>query len=488
MYAVILAGGSGTRFWPLSRKTTPKQLLSVFGDSTMIQQTVSRLQSAIPVENICIVTGQHYSYDVRNQLTAVFGSDRFRMLIEPEGKNTAPAIGLAAVYIRKKSQNAVMAVMPSDHVILKTDAFISVLRNAQFLAKKGYLTTVGIIPDRPETGYGYIKKGKLINKVRSKQSGVRSKKNTNNKSRIAVYTVEQFVEKPNLKKAKEYVRSGDYFWNAGIFVWKVSDILKEIERQLPGLYKGLQKIEKAIGKKNEQDVLEKVFKSFEPVSIDYGIMEKAQKIAVVPADIGWSDVGSWRALDDIAEKDPSGNIITGNIVDIKSKDSIFYAGKRLVATVGLKNTVVVDTPDATLVCNKDNTQDVKKVVDELKKKGADELVEHVTVHRPWGSYTVLEIGSRYKIKRIAVNPGARLSHQLHHHRSEHWVVVLGTARVTVGEKTYNVHPNESTYVPISTRHRLENPGKVPLHIIEVQIGDYIEEDDIQRFDDIYKRT
>jgi mannose-1-phosphate guanylyltransferase/mannose-6-phosphate isomerase len=231
-------------------------------------------------------------------------------------------------------------------------------------------------------------------------------------------------------------------------------------------------------------LLEKVFKSFEPVSIDYGIMEKAQKIAVVPADIGWSDVGSWRALDDIAEKDPSGNIITGNIVDIKSKDSIFYAGKRLVATVGLKNTVVVDTPDATLVCNKDNTQDVKKVVDELKKKGADELVEHVTVHRPWGSYTVLEIGSRYKIKRIAVNPGAKLSHQLHHHRSEHWVVVLGTARVTVGEKTYNVHPNESTYVPISTRHRLENPGKVPLHIIEVQIGDYIEEDDIQRFDDV----
>ncbi len=487
MYAVILAGGSGTRFWPLSRETTPKQLLSIFGDTTMIQQTFKRLNKSIPVENIYIVTGQKYSYDIKNQLVDVCGSDRFKMLIEPEGKNTAPAIGLAAIHIRKKSPNAVIAVIPSDHIILKADSFAKVLLKAKNLALKGYLTTIGIIPDRPETGYGYIKKGKLINKLRSKQSGVSSKKNKKNESKFTSYEVEKFVEKPDLKNAKEYVKSGNYLWNAGIFVWRASDILQEIMRQIPDIYKGLLKIEKSIGKNNEQKVLNDIFKTIKPISVDYGIMENAIKVAVVPADIGWSDVGSWRALDDIAKKDRYGNIVTGNVIDIDSKNSIVYGGKRLIATVGLENVVVVDTPDATLICNKNNTQDVRKVVNELKKKGADELIEHVTVNRPWGSYTILEVGDRYKIKRIVVKPGARLSHQLHHHRSEHWVVVSGTAKVTVGDKIYNVHPNESTYVPMTTKHRLENPGKVDLHLIEVQIGDYIEEDDIVRFDDLYGR-
>jgi mannose-1-phosphate guanylyltransferase/mannose-6-phosphate isomerase len=400
--------------------------------------------------------------------------------MEPEGKNTAPAIGLAAVHIRKRSTNAVMAVMPSDHVILKNDVFMKVLNRAEGLAKRGYLTTIGIIPDRPETGYGYIKRGKGL---AAKGQGQRG----NVKTSMTAYEVDKFVEKPSLNKAKAYVKSGDYFWNAGIFVWRISDILAEIKSQMPDLYKSLMTIEKSIGKKNEAKVTTDVFKSLTPESIDYGVMENAGKVAVVAADLGWSDVGSWRALDDLAEKDAAGNIITGNVIDIDSSNSILYAGKRLVATVGLESTVVVDTPDATLICNKDNTQDVKKVVNELKKKDADELVEHLTSYRPWGSYTVLEIGPRYKIKRISVNPGAKLSHQLHHHRSEHWVVVSGTARVTVGAKSYNVHPNESTYVPISTKHRLENPGKVPLDIIEVQIGDYIEEDDIVRFSDIYKR-
>jgi mannose-1-phosphate guanylyltransferase/mannose-6-phosphate isomerase len=472
MYAVILAGGSGTRFWPLSREATPKQLLSVFGDSTMIQQTVARLNTSIAVENIYIVTGQKYAYDIKSQLIEICNSDRFTILIEPEGKNTAPAIGLAAIYIRNKAPDTVMAVMPSDHIILKNDLFVEVLKKAKNISLTGYLTTIGIIPERPETGYGYIKKGKSL----SKGHRGKGKKRTlaaDSKPEITAYTVERFVEKPDLKLAKKYINSGNYYWNSGIFVWRVSDILEEIKKQMPDLYKGLTKIEKAIGKKNEQDVL--------------SIMENASKVAVVPADIGWSDLGSWRALDDIAEKDKSGNIMNGNVIDINSKNSIVYAGERLVATVGLENTVVVDTPDATLICNKDNTQDVRKVVKELKKKGADELLEHLTVKRPWGSYTILEVGSRYKIKRIVVKPGARLSHQLHHHRSEHWVVVSGTARVTIAEKTYNVHPNESTYVPISTKHRLENPGKVPLQLIEVQNGDYIEEDDIVRFDDMYER-
>ncbi|MEJ2697190.1 MAG: mannose-1-phosphate guanylyltransferase/mannose-6-phosphate isomerase [Candidatus Sulfobium sp.] len=484
MYAVILAGGSGTRFWPLSREKTPKQLLRVFGESTMIQQTVERLHDSLPVENVYIVTGEKYAYDIRNQLMEVCGSDKFRMIIEPVARNTAPAVGLAAAYISRKSPKAVMAVMPSDHIILKEAKFTEVLKKASETASKGYLTTIGIIPDRAETGYGYIKKGKSLG-AGGKGRGKAGEKKADPDG--AAFSVERFVEKPDLKKASEYVKSGDYLWNSGIFVWRVCDILEEMKKQLPGLYGGIMKIGMAIGKKNEQAVLEEVFAKLEPVSIDYGIMEHAGKVAVVPADINWSDVGSWRALDDIAKKDVSGNIITGNVIDVGSKNSIIYAGKRLIATVGLDNTVVVDTPDATLICDKDRTQDVRQVVDELKKKGAEELIEHVTVHRPWGSYILLEAGSRYKIKRIVVKPGAKLSHQLHHHRSEHWVVVSGTARVTVGDKSYHVHPNESTYVPISTKHRLENPGKVPLHLIEVQNGDYIEEDDIVRFDDEYGR-
>lgn len=471
LFAVILAGGSGTRFWPLSREKTPKQLLKVFGDTTMIQQTVSRLTGSVSDRNIYIVTGEKYAYDINDQVAEICVSGKFRTIIEPVARNTAPAAGLAAVYIRKRSPDAVMAIMPSDHIIQKGDAFAQVLRQAVNAAGKGYLTTIGIVPDRPETGYGYIKKGLPLGKPGGKEG----------------FAVDRFVEKPTLRKASEYIRSKKYLWNSGIFVWRVSDILREIKRQLPDLYRGLLEIEKVIGKEKEQETVSSVFGNLVPVSIDYGIMEKASKVAVIPADMGWSDVGSWRALEDIAEGDKKGNIVMGNVIDIGSRDSIVYAGKRLVATVGLKNMVVVDTPDATLVCNKSHAQDVRKVVDSLKQRGAEELVDHMTVKRPWGSYVVLETGNRYKIKRIVVNPGARLSFQLHHHRSEHWIVVAGTARVTVGDKTYSVHPNESTYVPISTRHRLENPGKVPLHMIEVQNGDYIAEDDIVRFDDDYGR-
>ncbi|MDA8082980.1 MAG: mannose-1-phosphate guanylyltransferase/mannose-6-phosphate isomerase [Nitrospiraceae bacterium] len=471
MYAVILAGGSGTRFWPLSRETTPKQMLRVFGDRTMIQQTTVRLRGLVPDENVVVVTGRKYAFDIRKQIADVCDLSKFHILVEPEGRNTAPAIGLAAVKIKKKDPSAVMVVMPADHVILNDDRFRLIVREAADLAEEGYLTTFGIVPHRPETGYGYIQKGAAIRGTRGVQS----------------FKVRRFVEKPDLEKAGTYVSSGNYFWNSGIFIWRVRDILAEMKRQMPDLYKGLLEIEKAVGSAHETDVIGKVFKGLPSVSIDYGIMENAAKVAVLPADMGWSDVGSWRALDEISEMDRSGNIISGNVIDIDSKDSIVYGGRRLVATIGLDNMVVVDTPDATLICSKDRTQDVRKVVDELKKKGADELIEHVTVERPWGSYTVLETGARYKIKRLVVNPGARLSVQMHHHRSEHWVVVSGTARVSVGDKTYNVHPNESTFVPVSQRHRLENPGRVPLEMIEVQSGDYMGEDDIIRFDDEYGR-
>jgi len=471
IYAVILAGGSGTRFWPLSREATPKQMLKVFGDRTMIQHTALRLGGLVPDNNLVIVTGRKYEYDISRQMAEVCNASKIKVLAEPVGRNTAPAIGLAAISIKKKSPDAVMVVMPSDHVILHDARFREIISAAAGLAEEGYLTTIGIVPNRPETGYGYIQRGPAVLKSRQTPG----------------FRVKRFVEKPDLKKAKTYLASGDYFWNSGIFIWRVKDILAEIRRQMPDLHEGLVRIEKAMGKKNEQEVITSVFNKLPSVSVDYGIMEHAPKVAVLPADMGWSDVGSWLALEEITEADSSGNIISGNVIDIGSKGTIVQGGKRLVATIGLKGIVVVDTPDATLVCSKDRTQDVKMVVDELKKKGADELIEHLTVNRPWGSYTVLETGERYKIKRIVVKPGAKLSYQMHHHRSEHWVVVSGTARVTIGEKTFNVHPNESTFVPVSQKHRLENPGRVPLEMIEVQSGDYMGEDDIVRFDDEYGR-
>lgn len=471
LYAVILAGGSGTRFWPLSREATPKQLLRVFGDRTMIQQTTGRLEGLVPDRNIYIVTGQRYAYDIRRQMGEVLDAEKLHILLEPEGRNTAPAIGLAAVHINRTDPEAVMVVMPSDHVILNDTKFREVIAEAGGLAARGYLTTIGIVPNRPETGFGYIQKGAPIHKAPG----------------VASFRVKRFVEKPDLSKAETYLSSGNYFWNSGIFIWRAADILKEIKRQMPDLHRGLAQIAAAIGKKNEQGVTDSVFKTLRSVSIDYGVMEHAPEVAVIPAEMGWSDVGSWRALDEISEKDGSGNIISGNVIDIQSRDSIIHAGKRLIATIGLDNVVVVDTPDATLICSKEHTQDVKKIVDALRGKGSGELLEHVTVNRPWGSYTVLETGERYKIKKIVVNPGAKLSYQMHHHRSEHWVVVSGTARVTVGDRTFNVHPNESTYVPVSQKHRLENPGKMPLQLIEVQSGDYTDEDDIVRFDDDYGR-
>jgi mannose-1-phosphate guanylyltransferase/mannose-6-phosphate isomerase len=272
-----------------------------------------------------------------------------------------------------------------------------------------------------------------------------------------------------------------------MFIWKVKTFLREVERHMPSLHQGLEKIKQSIGTNELAATVTEVFSALEPISIDYGIMEKTDRAAVVPADIGWSDVGSWNALEDVTDKDPAGNIIAGKVINVDSTNSILYADRRVVATIGLRDTIVVDTPDATLVCSKEKAQDVKKVVDELKKRNAEERLTHRTVHRPWGNYTVLEEGERYKIKRIMVNPGAKLSHQLHYHRSEHWVVVTGTARVTNGDREYDVHPNESTYIPMSTKHRLENRGRIPLQIIEVQNGEYLAEDDIVRFDDDYHR-
>ncbi len=467
-----MAGGSGTRFWPLSRETMPKQLLKIGGEDTLIRETVSRVLPLVSVEDILIVTNQALADTIGHQLSTKFNRVwDGNMILEPEAKNTAPALGLAALHLERLDPDAIMIVLAADHSIRKTDDFLTVLQKAAEAARHGYLVTLGIKPDRPETGYGYIKSG-----VECAGTGIKG-----------VCKVEAFIEKPDLETAREYLKQGGYYWNSGMFVWKVSSLLHEIEKCHPVLHQGLAEIRESIGTEKEADVVKAVFNSLEPISIDYAVMEKTDRAAVIPADIGWSDVGSWTALDEVSDRDAAGNVITGNVIDIGSRDSIIYAEKRLVATIGLKDAVVVDTPDATLVCSKERAQDVKKVVDELKKRKAEEHLIHRTVHRPWGDYTVLEEGDRYKIKRIVVNPGAKLSHQLHRHRSEHWVVVSGTAHVTNGDSAYDVHPNESTYIPMSTKHRLENLGKVPLQIIEVQNGEYLGEDDIVRFDDTYNR-
>ncbi|OGW42263.1 MAG: mannose-1-phosphate guanylyltransferase/mannose-6-phosphate isomerase [Nitrospirae bacterium GWD2_57_9] len=472
MYAIIMAGGSGTRFWPLSREKMPKQLLKIGGEDTLIRLTVARVLPLVRMEDIFIVANQSLADTISHQLSSKFPrSWDGNFILEPEAKNTAPALGLAALHLSQVDPESIMVVLAADHFIRKSADFLDLLRTAAKAAEGGYLVTLGIKPDRPETGYGYIKAGDACSEP----------------DLSSIYKVQAFVEKPQRETAREYLKDGRYYWNSGIFVWKTGTLLSEIEKHIPPLHAGLMEIRKHIGTDREAEVVKEVFKSLDPISIDYAVMEKTDRAAVIPADIGWSDVGSWTALDDVSERNQAGNVVAGNVIDIGSSNSIVYAEKRLVATIGLNNMVVVDTPDATLVCSKDRAQDVKKIVDELKKRKAEEHLIHRTVYRPWGSYTVLEEGDRYKIKRIEVNPGAKLSHQMHHHRSEHWVVVAGTARVTNGDREYDVHPNESTYIPISTKHRLENLGKIPLQIIEVQNGEYLGEDDIVRFDDDYNR-
>ncbi len=474
VYAVILAGGVGSRFWPISRELYPKQLLKIGGEVSLIQQTIKRTERLISFDHILIVTNIRHDESIRQEL-GLLGNPKSRLkeirfILEPEGKNTAPAIGLAAIHLHRKDPNSVMVILTADHVIKDEEEFLNNIRHAVDIAEAGHLVTFGITPTRPETGFGYIK---ISEKPSSKiKNG---------------YLIEKFVEKPDLSLAEEYLAKGGYYWNGGIFVWKTDVILKEIETYLPDLYKNLMEIDKGAGKPAEKEILKAVYETIDGISIDYGVLEKSKKGVMLPAKMGWTDVGSWSALDDVIPKDKNNNIIFGNVIDIGSRNSIIYADKRLIATIGLENMVVVDTPDATLVSHKKNVQDVKKVVEEIKKKKFEEHLIHTTVYRPWGSYTVLEKNDRYKIKRLMVHPGARLSLQMHRHRSEHWVVVSGTAKVTCGEKVFEIHPNESSYIPMSTPHRLENPGKVPLQIIEVQNGEYLGEDDIVRFDDAYGR-
>ena len=474
VYPVILAGGSGTRFWPLSRHLFPKQLLRIIGKETLIQQTMHRVLSAVSADRVLISTNPAQADSIRVQLTEWKDALKDNFVLEPEGRNTAPAIGLVALELIRRNPDAIMLVVPADHVVKGQRAFDGAVALAADLAAQGYLVTFGIKPVRPETGYGYVRPNKKIR--------------LGKKGKLRGHPVKQFVEKPNAKRAMQYLKSGDYFWNSGMFIWRAATILDEIRQHQPGLARGLDRIRQLLEAGATRAAVDEEYRKLTPISIDTGVMERSSKAAVVPVAFGWSDVGSWGSLDEVAPKNEAGNVVDGRVVDIDSTRSILYGDRRVVATIGLKDMVVVDTPDATLVCPKSRAQDVKKVVEILKQQGAPEHLEHLTVHRPWGSYTVLEEGPGYKVKRVTVKPGGRLSLQLHHQRSEHWVVISGTARVTRGDDVFDLPAGQSTGIPVETRHRIENPGQETLHVIEVQDGPYLGEDDIVRFQDDYGRT
>ena len=462
--AVILAGGSGTRLWPLSRMSLPKQFLALDDAGTLLEATVKRLSPIILAKDVLVVTGEASAKgEAFTHLSA------YQTLLEPVPRNTAPAIAIAALKFQLEGIDPVMVVLPADHVIRNVDAFRARLRIAIDAAQQGKLVTFGIEPDKPETGFGYIK--------------------TAGKASDALRPVAAFKEKPDLATAEKFLAEGGYYWNSGMFVWRASTILEAISRTLPALTAMLDKMRVDItGGGSFADALKKHFVDAPGISIDHGVLEKAGNLFVVPADIGWSDVGSWDAVYEIAEKSKDGNATRGNVVAIDCKNTLVRGGKRLIAAVGVENISIIETPDAILVAKHGESQKVKDVVAQLQARGGTEHLEHTTVHRPWGSYTVLEEGPRFKIKHIDVNPGARLSLQSHKHRSEHWVVVSGQATVTNGESVLTLNPNESTYIPIGAQHRLENAGKIPVQIIEVQVGEYVGEDDITRYSDQYGRA
>ena len=478
LHAVILAGGSGTRLWPLSRTHYPKQFLQLLGSHTLLQQTALRLGSLVSPERLWIVTGSEQEFVARSQLAALpdMNSDAAHVLVEPLPRNTAAAIGLAALHIQRQDPEAVMAVLPADHWIEQQEVFVALLHRGAALARQDVLVTLGIVPDRPETGYGYIRRGEPLvphHPVLLDEQ--------------PAYRVQQFVEKPDVQTAQHYLASGVYYWNAGIFLWQASTILDEIAVTLPVLHEGLKEIAHHLDDEAAAEVVTSVYRQLEPISIDYGVLEKSARLVVIPADIGWSDLGDWTTIHRLSPHDARGNALSPEVFDLDSENSFIYGNGRTIATIGLKNTVVVDADDALLICPQDRVQEVKAVVHRLQTHKAEVTQVSRTVHRPWGRYTVLEDSERFKVKRVVVNPGAALSLQLHHHRSEHWVVVTGVAQVVNGEQTFLLQVDQSTYVPQGTKHRLSNPGTAPLEIIEVQTGSYLGEDDIVRFDDLYRR-
>ena len=464
---VILSGGSGTRLWPLSRKMHPKQLLPLLNETTLLQDTVNRFKNADDIDHAVVICNESYRFMVAEQVrqSDIKGVD---IILEPVGRNTAPAIALAAFNAIADEQDPVLLVLPADHDIRDVDGFLEAVKIGQGQSESGNLVTFGIVPDKPETGYGYINAGNAIDD--------------------RCYSVAGFVEKPDSATAESYIKQGSYYWNSGMFMFKASVYLDALERLAPEMFEACQ----SAYNKSEKDmdfirIDDASFERCPADSIDYAIMEKVDNAVVIPVDIGWSDVGSWAALQDIGAADSMNNTIIGDVESEASNNCYIRAESKLVVALGVDDLIIVDTADALLVAHRDKVQDIKNIVEKLHNDGRDEVMLHKSVCRPWGCYQGIDSSDRFQAKRITVKPGAVLSLQLHHHRSEHWVVVNGTAKVTKGDEDFVLSENESTYIPLGVKHRLENIGKIPLELIEVQTGSYLGEDDIVRFDDVYGR-
>ncbi|MCP5405476.1 MAG: mannose-1-phosphate guanylyltransferase/mannose-6-phosphate isomerase [Pseudomonadaceae bacterium] len=464
IHALIMAGGSGTRLWPMSRQMFPKQFsMSLTGGKSLLHATAERLQPLVPSAHVWVITGAEHATGA-----AYHDIQPYPHLIEPVGRNTAPAIALTAAHLVDVAGDPIMLVLPADHAITDTAAFHAALEIGAEQAEAGKLVTFGITPTRAETGYGYIKA-----KTGEGQA----------------LPVEKFVEKPDAATAETFVKDGAYSWNSGMFMARASVMLAEVEKHLPEVAKVIAAIRADAADKGWQPAINAHFADMPNISIDYGVMEKSDKVMVVPCSIGWSDVGAWDAVFELAEKDENGNAIQAPAITVDTRNTFISGAKRLVATIGVEDLCIVDTPDALLITHKNQAQKVKDVVAKVKELGGEQHLIHTTAKRPWGSYTVLEDeeGRGYKLKRIEVRPGGRLSLQSHQHRSEHWVVVAGTATVTCDDQVITLTPGQSTYLPLGCKHRLENLGKIPVKMIEVQVGEYLGEDDIIRYDDVYGR-
>lgn len=470
---IIMAGGSGTRLWPLSRQLKPKQFLALTDTThTMLQATVARLQGLVSMQTAqpWLICNEDHRFLAAEQMRQM-QYEHARLILEPTGRNTAPAVALAALLAVQAhpGANPLLLVLAADHHIQNVATFQAAVLHAVALAEAGKLVTFGIVPTRAETGYGYIEQGQPL-----PQGGM---------------AVSRFVEKPDATTAQTYIDSGRYLWNSGMFLFGAQTYLDELAHHAPDI---LQACQTALAAGSQDQDFTRVgqaeFAACRDVSIDYAVMERTDHAAVVPLDAGWTDVGSWASLWAVSEQDAEGNVMRGDVISHDTERTMVQAGSRLVATLGVSDLVIVDTPDAMLVAHQSRVQDIKKIVDHIKAEGRSEHINHREVYRPWGKYDSIDNGQRYQVKRITVKPGAKLSVQMHHHRAEHWIVVSGTAQITNGDKTYLLSENQSTYIPVGQIHALENPGKIPLELIEVQSGSYLGEDDIVRFEDRYGRV
>lgn len=464
---VILSGGAGTRLWPLSRELHPKQFLPLAGSHTMIQATLLRLRGLTDLAAPLIICNEEHRFLVAEQMRQI-SCRPAAILLEPVGRNTAPAVAVAALHCEKSDD--VLLVLPADHVIKDQPAFHAAVKKGLAAAEAGNLVTFGIVPTAPETGYGYIRA-------------------TDTAKQADSLAIEAFVEKPDRKTAEKYLKAGNYYWNSGMFMFKPSVLLAELKKHSPKIVPACRKA--LVEGSSDADFLrlnKDSFSACQSISIDYAVMERTGCGCMVPLAAGWNDVGSWAAIAEVNPADAAGNVIDGDVMTCAVKNSCIFASNRLVAAVGVTDHIIIETADAVLVAHKDRVQDVKNIVDQLRAAQRVEAVNHRRVNRPWGAYETVDIAPRFLVKHITVNPGAALSLQMHYHRAEHWIVVSGTARITTGEEVVILSENQSTYIPLGQAHRLENPGRIPLELIEVQSGSYLGEDDIVRFEDTYGRA